>query len=336
MLNPANAGRASNLHSLTTAAMLRSSLPWLILGTVAVSAGLAWLTLTRGGAAGNPATPFEHYELPPFHEVEIGGVAHVLLEQGESNGIDAEAGGRARVEASVSNDRLVVWARDRRRWWKRLFGHQGAEPATITIRLRELDVLALTGNVKVTAPRLKADSLRIVASGGASLTIDDLRATSLRVDGSGALKAELAGRVDDQEISISGAGSYRAEGLRATDATVSVSGVANVIVNAERKLRASISGAGNIEYLGNPRVIEDVSGIGRVKRRDSSATSGWPIACDQCSGPADESPPLNSSGPPVAGSTSGWMPGRTRTSATRQSRSNPTSIAATSCTGSYG
>src|SRR5690242_17429614 len=97
-----------------------------------------------------------------------------------------------------------------------------------------LDKLALTGNVNVSVPRLTTQALRIGASGGATLTIGDLQATTLRVDGSGALKAELAGHVDDEHLSISGAGSYRAERLRAGNATVSVSGVANVVVNVER------------------------------------------------------------------------------------------------------
>ena len=117
-------------------------------------------------------------------------------------------------------------------------------------------------------------TLAIGASGGASLVIDDLRATTLRVDGSGALKADIAGQVDDEHVSISGAGSYNAERLRATNATVSVGGVAKVIVHAERKLRASISGAGLIEYVGDPEVTEEVSGMGRVRRRGPAATPG--------------------------------------------------------------
>jgi hypothetical protein len=51
-----------------------------------------------------------------------------------------------------------------------------------------------------------------------------------------------------------------------------VSGVGNVIVHADRTLRASISGAGVIEYAGNPTVTEHVSGIGRVKRREPQTT----------------------------------------------------------------
>src|SRR4051812_1992485 len=193
--------------------MRPSALPWIILATVAVSAALAWFTLTRGGVAAGRAPPVEHHELASFHELEVGGAAEVLLVQGTAEAIDVDDVGHATVEASVSKGRLVVRARDRRRWWNRLFGHETSHAPMITLHLRNLDRLLLTGTVKVAAPRLKAQSLRIGASGGANLTIDDLSATILTVDGSGALSAELGGRVDQQHISISGAGSYNAERL---------------------------------------------------------------------------------------------------------------------------
>ena len=258
--------------------MPRSSLPWLILGTVAVATALTWFTLTRGGASVATAAPSERHALAPFHELEVGGVASIVLKQGDIEAVEVEIGGRAVVEANVSDGRLVVRARDRRRWWNRLFGRRLADPPTITIHLRNLDKLALSGNVRVAIPRLATPTLWIGASGGATLSIDDLKANTLRVDGSGALKADVAGRVEDEHVTISGAGSYRAEHLRATNATVSVSGVGKVAVHAERTLRADISGAGLIEYAGDPQVTEHVSGIGRVKRLDSTVVPGLRIA----------------------------------------------------------
>jgi len=259
--------------------MTRSSLPWLVVGAVVVAAVLAWLTLSRGAGSGSSqAGETEHYPLAPFSEIEVGGIAQVVLIQGPVEAIDVDVAPRTVVEATVANGRLTIHARDGRRWWHRLFGHRNAEGAAVTVHLRTLDTLALTGNVNVSAPRLATKSLRIGASGGATLSIDDLQATTLRVDGSGALKADVAGRVDSEHVSISGAGTYRAERLRAAEATVSVSGVGNVVVNVERKLRANISGAGLIEYVGEPQVVESVSGIGRVRRRDQSAVPGMRVA----------------------------------------------------------
>jgi hypothetical protein len=315
--------------------MPRSSLPWLIAATVLVSAALAWWTLTRGAAGTRPVVS-EHRALAPFHEIEIGGAAEITLLQGDSESIDVQAPGRGvRVDAEVSKGRLLVTARDRRRWWSGLFGRHAAPAAVVTVRFRTLDAVALTGNVRLIVPRLATPTLRIIASGGSTLSIDDIRATSLRVSGSGALQADMAGQVEQEHISISGAGSYRADRLHAMDATVSVSGVGNVLLHAERTLRASISGAGSIEYVGDPEVTRHVSGIGRVRRLPSNSAPPT-RAGDQC--PACSAAPvfLNSSGPPVSGSTSAWMPGMQRTSSTRQSRISASSIAATSCAVSYG
>lgn len=319
--------------------MPRTSLPWLILATVVVSAALAWWTLTRSIGV-PPPSRVTHEDLAPFHEIEVGGTAAVTLLQSDGESIDVEASGRAtRVDAGLTAGRLVIRARDRRRWWSGLFGHRMPATPHVTVRFRNLDALALTGNVKLDAPRLATSSLRIVASGGSSLTIGDLRATSLRVDGSGALNAHLAGSVADERVSISGAGSYTAEHLTATHAHVSVSGVGKVLLHAERTLDARISGAGVIEYTGNPEVTEQVSGIGRVRRKEADSASGTRASADpgQWSGAPDEAPSfLKNNDVPVTGSMSACTPGTIRTSATRQSRSNASSIAATSWTVSYG
>jgi hypothetical protein len=258
--------------------MSRSSLPWLVLGAIVVAAALAWLTLTRGDHAPSASANTSRYPLAPFHEIEIGGQADVMLVQDDLEAIDADVSGGGRVEANVADGRLSVHAVDRRRFFDGLFGHRKAEPSAIRIHLRNLDKLGLGGNVNVAIPRLRTTALHIDASGGATLTIGDLQATTLTVEGSGALKAEVKGRVDDEHVSISGAGSFRAEGLRANHATVSVSGVGKVAVHAEQTLRADISGAGLIEYAGNPQVTEQVSGIGRVKRIESTAVPGTRIA----------------------------------------------------------
>jgi len=315
--------------------MPRTSLPWLILATVLVSAALAWWTLTRGMAGEAPARAERRESLAPFHEIEIGGKAEVTLLQSDDESIEVQATGAHGVSAEVANGRLLVRAQDRRRWWNRLFGGRLPSVARVTLRFRTLDVIALTGNVRMDVPKLETTSLRIAASGGSRLSIDDLRATSLRVNGSGALDAKLAGQVEKEDVSISGAGSYRAEHLLAKDATVSVSGVGDVLVHASNTLRASISGAGVIEYVGNPTVTEHVSGIGRVKRRGGEHASSMTtaLASDQCvAGPSS----LKNSRPPVTVSTSSWMPATTRTSVTRQSRSSSSSIDATSCSVSYG
>ena len=57
-----------------------------------------------------------------------------------------------------------------------------------------------------------------------------------------------------------------------------VSGAGKIVVNARKTLTARISGAGVVEYLGDPVVKESISGIGRVKRRESAEVAGPHVA----------------------------------------------------------
>ena len=297
-MNPAAAVAASKLTSPFAHPMSRLTLPLLILGAVILSALLAWWALSRGFGSEPVERSPQRAALPPFHRIEIGGGADVTLLQADAESIEADGGPHLRITASVADGRLRIRAEDRRRWWNRIFGARVSGTPRITLRFRTLDAVDLSGNVKLRAAKLEVPSLRIDASGGSTLAIDDLRAASLRVSGSGALDARIAGRVGQEVVSISGAGSYHADKLFSDDATVSVSGVGDVVVHAAKTLRANISGAGNIEYVGDPQVTEHVSGIGRVKRRGPAQTAGMQTA--QCGGPWS----LKNSGPCVVESAS--------------------------------
>ena len=143
-------------------------------------------------------------------------------------------------------------------------------PARVTVTYRGIEAISAAGAVKLRADRLKTDRLKVSASGATSLKISDLDTKELSVIGSGAIKVELIGRATTQAISISGAGDYRAGELVSDDATVNVSGVGRVVVQAEKTLKIGLSGAGSVEYIGNPKVTQKVSGAGRVKRRDAA------------------------------------------------------------------
>jgi hypothetical protein len=139
----------------------------------------------------------------------------------------------------------------------------------IVITFRSVSNIAVAGTVKVTASKLRAESLHVSGAGGTSLRIDDLDTRDLKLSGAGALRAEVAGRAADATITISGAGEFRGAKLVTQNASVTVAGAGKVTVNAEKTLKATISGAGSVDYLGDPKVTESVSGAGRVRRREA-------------------------------------------------------------------
>lgn len=261
--------------------MRRFTLPLVILGSIAIAALLTWIALSsahfgnrgsRADSAGARAEATTTRPLPPFTRMDVSGTADVVLVQGtgEDVTIGTPTGKRAYLTAEVRGDTLYIESGDRTRWWDWLVEGDSLRTPQVVVTFRDLQAITAAGTVKLTAAKIKVTDLKIAAAGGTQVKIDDLDARQLRLSGAGALKAELAGRVADQNVSISGAGDYRGARLASQNATVNVAGAARVVINAEKTLNATISGAGSVEYLGDPQVTEHVSGAGRVRRRDAS------------------------------------------------------------------
>jgi hypothetical protein len=241
-----------------------------ILAALAIVVSLAWFYLLGAFRGGGEVVTDQH-PLPPFNRVLVDGFADVTLVQGASEAVRIEAGSKqlASMRAQVSNGTLAISAGAGRSWWSGFFG-LGGRGTRITVTFRDLDAIDAAGAVKVRAEGLKTDRLKVSASGATSLRIGNLDAKEVSVTGSGAMRVELAGRVGEQRVSISGAGDYRAGELASDDARVSVSGAGRVLVQVEKTLKIGLSGAGSIEYIGDPKVTQSISGAGRVKRRDAS------------------------------------------------------------------
>ena len=84
---------------------------------------------------------------------------------------------------------------------------------------------------------------------------------------SGAGSATCAGEVRDQEVRISGAGSFNAEDLPSVTASATISGTGSAHVRVSERLDARVSGVGSITYRGNPTVRKSVSGVGHISQR---------------------------------------------------------------------
>jgi hypothetical protein len=259
--------------------MRRLVLPLLALLAIALAvAGVAHLIVASSrhaeapGAA--PANASETQPLPPFSRVDVDGMVDVTLVQGAEEAVTIEAPARQsrRIRTGVRDGTLTIEAAGSDDWFGGVFAG-GGKPAHILVNFRALERVRASGAVKVRADHMKADALAIALNGASSIAIGQLDAKSLAVSGSGAMKAQIAGHGAEQTIDISGAGSYRAPDFVTDAATVSVSGAGKAVVNAARTLDVRISGAGVVDYLGNPKVREEVSGVGRVRRRDSASAA---------------------------------------------------------------
>ena len=132
-----------------------------------------------------------------------------------------------------------------------------------TVSSREFR-LNISGRGKIKGPFECDDfSMRISGSGEIENHIV-CRSFKASVSGSGHL--DITGSAADMEITVSGSGNLNLSEFQTNNAALNISGAGNVQVWVLDHLNARISGAGRVQYRGNP--IIDFSGAG-IKRLQS-------------------------------------------------------------------
>lgn len=104
-------------------------------------------------------------------------------------------------------------------------------------------------------------SLKTTGSGDINLMVNCPNITS-KITGSGNIS--LSGETQNLKVSITGSGNFRGQDLKSEDTDVSIAGSGNATVFADVKLKAGISGSGEIKYRGNATVSKRISGSGSV------------------------------------------------------------------------
>jgi hypothetical protein len=117
--------------------------------------------------------------------------------------------------------------------------------------------------------RISVPNLDGISSSGASdIVASGIKSDDFRIDTSGASNLQVSGEAKMLEVEMSGAGEVDAKDLHARKVSITSSGAAQANVYASEELSASVSGAGNITYYGNPKVFnEERSGAGSITKR---------------------------------------------------------------------
>ncbi|HSL46251.1 MAG TPA: head GIN domain-containing protein, partial [Anaerolineales bacterium] len=141
-----------------------------------------------------------------------------------------------------------------------------SEPVKIDITVKDLTAIVLSapvGDLKVND--LQAATLQLVVSGGAQVRLNGIHVDLLDSVLSGAGDIQASGMADEVKLVLSGLGDFNAADLQSKKADIELSGMGGATVRVEEELAATITGAGSIQYFGNPRVEQSVNGAGSVK-----------------------------------------------------------------------
>jgi hypothetical protein len=178
-----------------------------------------------------------------FSTVVLNGVGKVVITQGEKEGVTVRA-----------EDNLLPLLK--------------TEVVDGSLKLG----LASQTTLKPTKPiefDIEVKSLKAIQVAGAGdIEASKLSGKELRISLAGAGNVKLVGDVNSLNIESEGAGNVEAAELKAKEATVSSRGAGHMLVNASEKLKVTLSGVGQVEYMGTPQIEKDISGLGQVKRHE--------------------------------------------------------------------
>ena len=215
-------------------------------------------SLTQG--SGKVVT--ETRQISGFDQVELSGIGSLTITQGDKEGlqIDAEDNILPRIETIVQNRTLQI--RYQNNDWQNTV--VPTKPIKFLLSVNNINGMELSGAGSITSANVKTDNLTISSSGAGSVKIGSLSAKSLTTNLSGLGGCELAGKVNSQNVVISGTGSYNAPDMESQNTTIIISGAGSSTVWSTSSLNVTISGAGSVSYYGSPNVTKTISGIGSI------------------------------------------------------------------------
>lgn len=195
-----------------------------------------------------------------FNQIDLNGTGEIIITQGnnESVTVEAEDNVMKYIKTSVSNNKLSI-----------TFENNKPVPTKgvkFYITVKDLNSISTSGSGKVVSNGLNANSLTMNINGAGESVLNNLNAQTLNMKISGAGKMTVSGNVNQQTIDISGAGDYNAPDFSSKIASVTINGGGKATLKVSDTLNAAINGAGQISYIGNPKVTQQIAGAGSVNR----------------------------------------------------------------------
>ncbi len=196
-----------------------------------------------------------------FHALAVSVPAQVELVQGTEEGARLTADDNVLPALSTVVEDGVLRIR-----FPRHLRVRPRTPIVIRVETPRMDRIVLVGRVRLTAAKLEADRLAADLDGSAMITLPDVRARTLLMRASGHCHGMAAGRVERFELNLAGEGEINAARLQAAEASIGITGAAQVATWVHDRLQARITGTGAVRYFGDPVVEKSVIGRGVVER----------------------------------------------------------------------
>ncbi len=255
--------------------------------------GLILITGCNLSAQNKTAVVYDNHaqvrKVPGFTAISVSSAIDLYLTQSNTNEVAVSASEeeiRDHIITEVIGGTLIIRLGDNGTWfsWKKW----GNYKTKAYVSIKDIDAISASGASNVhLVNTIETPKMRIKLTGasdfhgdikagtldykltGASDYKGQVTATNILIDGSGASNIELGGTVDDLSLEVSGASDAKLYALTSKGAVVHASGASHAQLNVIEILKATSSGASNIDYKGNPNVKEsNTSGASSIKHRN--------------------------------------------------------------------
>ncbi|MCK5441380.1 MAG: DUF2807 domain-containing protein [Maribacter sp.] len=137
----------------------------------------------------------------------------------------------------------------------------------ITVPVESINSVTLSGSGDIVGKKtIKTSNFKTSMSGSGDITLA-VESNSVNASMSGSGDITLSGSTTNFDVTISGSGDIKAYGLEADNVDATVSGSADIKITAKQKLKARVSGSGDISYKGNPEKVDTkTSGSGDISK----------------------------------------------------------------------
>lgn len=204
-------------------------------------------------------------KLSGFHAIASSGSFEVVLTQGNAESVRVKADAEVinDVITEVKNGTLMVHSKNRSVWNSGNFWNN--RTVTIYVTAKDLNSISLSGSGDLRIEnQFNTNSLQLRLSGSGDFTGKvNVKTLEASVSGSGDFK--IAGKADESTISIAGSGNFSGGDLITKSTAIRIAGSGNASIYASEKVDASVSGSGDIRYMGHPKSVSKVAhGSGEI------------------------------------------------------------------------
>lgn len=213
------------------------------------------------GVKGNGNVESSTRDLDSFTGLRISGIINAFVMQGDvqSVKITADANLLPLIETSVSRGVLTIRSKK---------GISTYEKLNVYIVVPNLESVNLSGVASLNSKgKITSKHIELETSGSSEINLE-LDCSSIEAELIGASDINLKGSAGKIEVDAGGSSSLEAYSLQVESGDIETSGASKVNVSVEKELKASASGASNVNYKGSPKDVEqNTSGAASIKSK---------------------------------------------------------------------